>query len=231
MRLITILAIIGSVTLLASPAPAADFDVDRNPILGDTVRPDNEAGQPAAGVMTFDNQADFLAAAGAVTTEDFEDEPVVGDCSTGGVSNLSVTDFSVASSVPALKLLNIPCFGNHNTTPGGAQYLSMDTDVGGVGADIMIVLDNPSTAFGLYLIDLESASIEVVINGSSYVVPPNSDGGESYFGIIDPAGFTTVGMNQLNATDSHWSVDDVAYGGGPISVDPTVWSRVKARYR
>src|SRR5258708_28223687 len=44
--------------------------------------------QLSAATQTFNSQAAFLANAGAVATESFEDEPLVGNANSGGVTVL-----------------------------------------------------------------------------------------------------------------------------------------------
>lgn len=162
-------------------------------------------------VLIFDNQAEFLAAAGPVTTEDFEDEPVVGTCDSMNVPTITVDDFSATTVPEAAKLLDIPCFGNHNTTPGGVKYLSFDTDAGGVSSEVTITFNSPISALGFYIIDLDNNPLEVTINDIPYTVPATGDEGEAYFGIISNTSFTTIGLRILTGYDSHYSVDDVAY--------------------
>jgi hypothetical protein len=208
------LCAVGVVILLNGGISLAQVDQDGNSYPpGDP--PDGRApidpGPAPAGVQVFDNLADFFAAAGAVTTEDFEDEPLVGDPNGGAVSSLTFDDFT-AESVPAsLKILNVEAFGNHNTTPGGAKYLSADTDVGGTSGDLTYTFTSPLTALGLFLIDIEGA-IEITVNGVTYPVPSTASGGEAYFGIVTDASFSTIDIISPG-NDSHYSMDDVSYGG------------------
>lgn len=219
--------------LAAGLASAASLDIDGNPLgPGGSVRPSIDPSPTGPGVMTFNDQGDFLAAAGPVTTEDFEDEPVVGSCASGGQVALSFDHFDAAASLPALKVLDTDCGnGNHNTTPGGTKQLSADTDLGGVSADVTFSFNTSVHAFGLFLIDAEGGSTQITINGNSYLVPPTGNGGQAYFGILSDVAITTVDFAIVDGSDSHYSFDDVAYGAGPVSVDAVSWSSVKGRYQ
>lgn len=228
---LTCLSLLG--LAVAIPAPAVELDRDGNridPTMYEEPRDPVEAPS-VLGVTTYDNQADFLAAAGAVTTEDFESEPASGLCSGGIVALLVLSDFTATSSPDALRVNNVACFGNHNTTPGGANYLSVDTDIGFVSGDVLLSFAAPIDAFGLYLVDIEG-SLEITIHGNVYPVPGTGDGGEAYFGIISAAPFTSIALSDPTTNDSHWSMDDLAYrASGPISVDPHSWATIKERFR
>jgi len=156
----------------------------------------------------FDNQADFFAAVGAVVTEDFESY-TPGDPSGGAVSFMDFGTFSATSDPAALKILSGDFFGNHNTTPGGSQYLSADTDIGGVSADVTLTFDEPVFAFGLYLVDAEDGGF-IHIGNDFHPFAGGPDGVETYFGIISDTPFTTITID-AGDTDSHWSMDDVSY--------------------
>jgi hypothetical protein len=219
------------VALLAGPV-SADFDLDRN-LYGD-LPPDDGSGPPAPESPTavvFDNEADFLNAAGYVTTQDFEAEATVGTCDDGAVPQIAFADFTASSTPDAMKVLDTPCVGNHNTTPGGAKYLSADTDLGGVSAEVTFTFDAPIKTLGLYITDLDSATMQILILGSGYMINPHGNGGESYFGIIEDTEFTTVIVQIVQEYDSHYSFDDISYGTGQTPVEDATWGGVKALYR
>jgi hypothetical protein len=163
---------------------------------------------PALATTTYDNQADFYANAGALFIEDFESY-APGDPSGGALPSIDFGLFEATSTPDALKILQGPLFGNHNTTPGGSKYLSLDTDVGFVSADLTLVFDDPITEFGIYIIDAEDGGF-VTVGGSSYSITGGPDGVERYFGIIADTPFNSVRID-MGDTDSHWSVDDVAF--------------------
>jgi len=163
------------------------------------------------GVTIFDDQAAFLAAAGQVLTEGFEDEAPVGTGNSGGVASLAFDDFSATAVPAALKILDVPWVGNHNTTPLGKQYLSGDTDTLMASADLTLTFASPIHNLGMFLVDLDAFDAEVTINGATYIIPAHGDGGESYFGILSDVEFTEVAVGSTGG-DNHYSLDDLAYG-------------------
>jgi hypothetical protein len=217
--------------LLAGPV-SADYDFDGN--LYRDPEPDDGSTHPSPAtprVQVFSDQATFLSAAGYVTAQDFEAQPTVGTCDDGGVALIGFPGFTASSTPDAMKVLDTPCVGNHNTTPGGAKYLGADTDLGGVSAEVTFVFDAPIKTFGLYVTDLDSATLQFTILGSNYTMGPHGDGGQSYFGIIEDTEFTTVLVQIIDAFDSFYSFDDIAYGSGLTPVEDTTWGVVKALYR
>ena len=190
-------------------------------------------GAPATGTLTvFTDRAAFLAAAGSAVTETFEGYAHTADCDTGALPVMVLDDFTATSSPAALKLLREPCFGNHNTTPGGQKYLGADTDVAEVSADVLFVFNGFLTAVGMDLVDLDVATLAVTVAGGTYPVPPNGDGGASFFGIVSDAPFGTVSFHVATDVDTHYSFDDVAYVfGGPVDVEGKSFGRVKSEYR
>ena len=172
--------------------------------------------QQADGITVFQDQASFLAAAGQVITEDFEDEPLIGTPDSGAMSLIVFDDFTATSTPAALKVLNAEWYGNHNTTPSGSKYLSADTDIGRQCSEVSLTFDFPVSAFGLYLIDVEDFVV-LTINSNDYTVPANGNGGESYFGIITDSPFALVHMD-MGIEDSHTSMDDIAYTPEPATI-------------
>ena len=190
------------------------------------------SGTPAV----FSDEVEFLAAAGAVVKENFEDNFTTADCDSGALSVIPLNHFTATSDIPALKLLAQDCFGNHNTTADGLKYLGADTDVSGVSAAVAFDFVQPLNAFGLFLVDLDFAILNVTVNGVAYPVPENGDGGVSYFGIVSPDPFTNVTFQIVTAFDAHYSFDDLAYGPpvGPVGVGEgnwRAWGSIKADYR
>jgi len=167
----------------------------------------------AAADTRYDDEASFRGAAGPVALEDFEDEPLVGHPDGGGQLVIEMDDFTAeAVDYPSLKILDITWFGNHNHTPGGVKYLTMDTDIGGESDDVVFNFFEPISSFGLYLIDLEQGGT-LTVNGVPYVIAPAGDGGESFIGIVADSPFSSVHLD-LGPTDSQSSMDDVLYSSG-----------------
>jgi hypothetical protein len=163
-------------------------------------------------VLLFTDKAAFFAAAGVLTTETFEDEPWSATCDSGAAALLEFDDFTATSDPAALKLLREGCFGNHNTTQGGRRYLGADTDSAEASAVVTFAFAESLGAFGTYLVDLDAAALEAEIDGVAYPVPANGEGGESWFGIVSDTAFATVTFRIIGGIDSHYSLDDVAYG-------------------
>lgn len=216
------------------PGDSRGVDRDGNPYAAQPVPPANPRGTPysPATVQVFTDRAAFLAAAGAVVQETFEDDASTALCDGGALPVLAFDDFTATSDPAALKLLREPCFGNANTTPGGQKYLGADTDVGGVSADVMFVFGNFLTALGMDLIDLDAADLDVSAAGGMWTVPANGDGGVSFFGIVSSAPFNLMSFRVVAGVDAHYSFDDLAYAaGGPVDVEASTFGRTKAGYR
>ena len=163
--------------------------------------------------QTFSSQVDFLGAAGAVTTETFENSPNVGSPGSGAMEMLIFDLFEVTSNPPALKVFDLPMFGNFNTTPGGTRYLAADTDYGEREADLTFSFNSPVRSFGFFLIDAD-ADHTVEVHSSEFVVPGLGDGSVAYFGIVADQPFTNVIVNG-GFEDSFFSIDDVSIGSVP----------------
>ncbi len=240
MRLAHGLAIAALTLIPAGPGRAADspgdagFDRDGNPRVPDAppavkFHPPSEL---QGVVQVFTDRAAFLAAAGSVTGETFEDDPSTALCDGPGALVLAFDDFTATSSPAALKLLREPCFGNRNTTPGGQKYLGADTELADVSADVLLVFGGSLTALGMNLVDLDVATLEVTAAGGTWSVPPNGDGGESFLGLVSSSPFNTALLRIASGADSHYSLDDLAFTyGGPVGTRPDTFGRVKADFR
>jgi len=169
-----------------------------------------------AGVI-YSNESDFLSNSGLTTTETFESY-AVGNTSSGALSSVMFDDFSVSSNPAAIKVLGAEAYGNHNTTAGGLNYLSFDTDMGNVGSDVTFEFNfgySPVTSFGLYFTDTEQ-EIDILIDGVTYNVAATGDGGESYFGLVSDTAFSSIFING-GSSDSQWSVDDISYSMASVA--------------
>ncbi len=238
MRILALSALILGISGVSWATPAVDRD--GNP-RGDgppaRPRPAEPAPATAAAVLTFSDRVEFLEATSGLT-ENFEREPWTADCDSGGVAFMAFFNFEAASDPPALKLLRDGCFGNHNTTTGGKRYLGADTDSAGTSAAVTFTFDPPLHSFGCYLVDLDTAALELTIGGRTFLVPATGDGGQAFFGILASDAFSTVTCRVTGEDgDSHYSFDDVTYGvasPGPVDVPGgnfTHWGRLKASFR
>jgi len=170
---------------------------------------------PAARAdLVFNLQGDFLAAAGSVMTETFESQPNIGTPGAGAQTMIDFDDFSATSARPALKIFDSPMVGNFNTTPNGAKYLAVDTDVGNTGTTVTLTFQQSLRTFGLFLIDLEE-DYTILINGMTYTVLATGNETSTFFGIITDVPFNNVGISSEFETDSFSSFDDVSFGVVP----------------
>ena len=163
-------------------------------------------------VATFDDRVAFLAAAGQLPTESFEAAMPSGTPTSGGVDELEFAGFFARSDLEALKIFDQPTGGNHNTTPGGTVFLSADSDEILTSPSVTLEFKEAITSFGLFVIDLDLSALFIRINNISYMVPATGHFGQAYFGIITDAPFTTVEIT-ISATDDHYSLDDISFGG------------------
>ena len=170
---------------------------------------------PASAVTTiYSSQGDYLLAAGALRSEDLETHALVGDAGSGAVGVLPFTGFRAVSDPAGLKVLDVEVVGNHNTTAGGSQYLSADTD--SLESATVTLQFTPSVdRVGFSVVDLDTFAMEVTINGVTYVIPTTGDGGQAYFGIISDTSFDEVLLAPMTG-DVHYSLDDFAYPNPPL---------------
>ncbi|MGD8395530.1 MAG: hypothetical protein PVF43_08650 [Candidatus Eiseniibacteriota bacterium] len=219
--------------LLVGSLAQAEVDIDNN-VIGSNIPENQHPVIPTVEsltVQTFDNEADFLAAAGPVETEDLEDEPLIGDCNAGGQTMITLDTFVATSTPAALKIPNVDCTGAHNTTAGGQKYLLADTDMGGVSAAVTFTLNAATNAFGMYATDLDSNSLQLTINGLAYTIPPHGNGGQGYFGIVSDDAITSISMVIVPDFDSSYGFDDISVGVAATPIEATTWGTIKAVHR
>jgi hypothetical protein len=176
------------------------------------------AGAPrASAALAFHtDRADFVAAAaaGGVGYEDLEDNAVTGTPDSAG-SALVVLDGLRASATSHLKILDAPAQANANTTPGGARYLTLDTNSTGGAFSVLFTLDQPVNAFGFNIIDVEEfASVGFA---GEFAQLHTSDGGVAFFGVISDEPFATLRVSADTAPDGQVSFDDFAFTPEPAS--------------
>ncbi|MFA7439495.1 MAG: PEPxxWA-CTERM sorting domain-containing protein [Sphingomonadaceae bacterium] len=119
-----------------------------------------------------------------------------------------------------------------NTTSGGANWLGFP---GYFDSEAHFLFDVPTNSFGFFTTGAEmalTASITVTLfDGSalSYALPMNDAGGVSFFGLIDPTGFSQIAIRQTNVggTADAWGVDDISWtsAANPAAVpEPGTWA-------
>lgn len=170
---------------------------------------------PFASSQVFTDRAQFDSALGGTSLEDFEDEALSGNTSNGASVTLTFTDFKVDTVPAAAKVLNVPAFGAQNTTPGGAKYLYLDTDIGLQGSATTFTFTHPTRGFGFQYtsVDQGGTTFDATINGQTFPITLNSIGGPSLFwGFVSATPFSTALV--ATSTESGYGIDDVAYDSG-----------------
>jgi hypothetical protein len=170
----------------------------------------------------FFDRASYLAAAGTVVVEDFEDEPNSGTPSGGALTAIDFDAFTASSTPAAVKVLDATLLGAHNTTPAGAKFLAFDTDQGNVGSVGALSFHTPTPGVGLFLVDVEQVDLaveEVTVSlpGFDYPLMLTPPGGETYFAVLANPPLESIQIAPDSA-DSLWNIDDVALVIAPTEV-------------
>jgi hypothetical protein len=169
----------------------------------------------------FDRPA-YLAAAGAVVVEDFEDEANSGTPGGGALAAIDLDAFTASSTPAAVKVLDATLLGAHNTTPGGAKFLAFDTDQGNVGSVGVLSFHAPTPGVGLVLVDVEQVNlaveqVTVSLPGFDYPLMLTPPGGETYFAVLASPSLESIQIAP-DAADSLWNIDDVELAVAPPQV-------------
>ncbi|MGG7566381.1 hypothetical protein ACQ5SO_09500 [Rhodovulum sp. DZ06] len=166
---------------------------------------------------TYTDRASFLAAIGASVDFDFESSALSGTASSGAASSIDFGDFAVGSSPAAVKVLGVPAIGASNTTPGGANYMYLDTDIAFTGAVTTFTFDSTLTAFGFNYTSLApGAGAATITVGSIVTIVPSGSSG--FFGFTSD-GFASFAFD--SSDDSAVGFDDLAWAeAGAVSDVP-----------
>ena len=167
------------------------------------------ASTSSGALMTYTDEASFVAASGPLALETFESSPTIGDPSGGGQAMLTFGSLTASSTPDALKVFDAPSFGNMNVTPGGSQYLAVDTDIADTGAIVTFTFDQPTFEFGSFVIDVQSSVVTVMVEGEMFEIPIAGDGSVQYFGVVSDMPITSISFDM--GTDSFNSFDDIRY--------------------
>ena len=192
-------------------------------------------GPGSAAPNSAVSAASFYAAAaalGPVSIITFENSPI------GSFSSLNVAPGVALSGADAIggyqSILNSPAFpanpslAGFNTTPGGANYASMD------GGSLVFDFSTPTQFFGAYLSGIQTYFYQDTVtltlsDGSTQVmdVPgiatSGSKGALDFVGVTEPgASISSVAINAGMPSSGYDAigVDDVQYQGQNISVTP-----------
>ena len=122
--------------------------------------------------------------------------------------------------------------GSENTTPGGSQFLYLDTDESKQGSETVFGfgLGSSVNAFGFDYTGVfgsdpdrpEVLSIfEVTVNSETFRLNGNNpEDLPLFWGVIGPANFTTATL--FTSLDSGYGVDEVTFGSA-IPLPPALW--------
>ena len=136
------------------------------------------AGSLPADTMYF-NEATFLAAAGAVNYEDFEDETVTGTpYSSTGSTSITFSYFTATARTRIVNVFNVAQSGNANIVPvGGTKYLGVNPDF--VPHAVTLQFPSPIRSLGFYYRDInETGAGKVtlsILGGSNYSLAGTGD--------------------------------------------------------
>lgn len=170
-------------------------------------------GSAGACAATFTDRASFSAAAGNLSIETFESSPLVGTTSSGAVQRMAFTDFSVSTGPAATKLVDVDhYFGSFNTTPGGKNQLSLDTDAAFQGSTATFSFNALTHAIGFDYtgVSERGTTFELTVDGTTYSLAPNVDlNSFGFWGYTSAAGFTSFTLS--TSLDSGYSLDQVTY--------------------
>lgn len=171
----------------------------------------------AASAATYFAEADFLAVVTVTDTEDWEDETLSGSVGGGGATSLGFDFVTVSTPINAVKVINEVFFGSGNVTPGGANYLYIDTDIGFGGTTPTFTFESAITAFGFFYtgVGRNSDTQTVTVGGNTVAIPANDKG--TFGDFVSPLFFGYSGAPISSFTvqmgdNSAFGLDDLVIG-------------------
>ena len=178
------------------------------------------ASLPVSASVVYTDATLFGSATAGATTEDFESSALSGSTGGGAVTSLMFSDFSVSTSPAAAKVLDTTFTFSQNTTPGGAKYLYLDTDLGNVGSISTFSFDSAVSSVGFFYTYNPTwdatTNLDVMIGADTFTLGPVSTDGVGFWGITDVASFSSFQID--SGTISGFGIDDMRYGGATSSV-------------
>lgn len=178
-----------------------------------------------ARAQVFTDRALFEAALQTSTVESFESAPLSGSGDSGGVASISFSDFKVDTTPPSAKVVDFPFYGAFNTTPGGKQFLYVDTDVGFVGAKTILTPFQTTYGIGFdYTSIVVGSSLNTVtVEGQTFKLALNPDTTTAkFFGYISTAGQPLSTLTIQTSTNSAYGIDQVTYGSPCPNANVTI---------
>ncbi len=167
------------------------------------------AGPAAADAQVFTDRASFEAALGGAVREPFEAASLVGTTGTGAQPSLSFPDFTVATAPNAAKVIDVPYYGAANTTPGGKNYLYLDTDIGGQGSISTFTPAASVFGVGFDYTGLQTG-VTVTVQGQTFPLPDTSSASARFWGFVSSAPISSFVVN--SGTDSGYGIDEMTFG-------------------
>ncbi len=168
------------------------------------------AGSAQASAV-FTDRASFEAAISGYVIEDFESYPTSGTTGSGALPQINFNKFSVASVPNAVKILDEGFAGSKNTTPGGAKYLYLDTDIGFQGSVTTI-----SFYSGINFIGFDytyspvwGSQLNVEVEGNSFLLGNVDTSGYGFWGYIGDNIFSTIIID--SGSISGYGIDQVTF--------------------
>lgn len=166
----------------------------------------------AAPILFSDESAFNHAVALPDVYLDFEDRSPFGERVGGGVSDYTLPGITISAPLPAIKLLSRKYSGTRNTTVGGRNYLSIDTDLRRKGTTTRFDFDNALQSIGFYLIDHDASDAIIIVDGMEYRMPEVNDSEAAFFGLIfDQQSSIPTSLQIDSGQDSQIALDDLRF--------------------
>ncbi len=181
------------------------------------------AAHTAAGGTLFLNELDFVAAAGGLSFESFETQPVTGISVT---SSIGTPDFTMTTAATLLGVLDGP-FNSAHATDGSRYVLWQEREL---SPNLVFTFGGPMTAFGLTLTDALDHStsgfaLSLTTDGGdsfpSVLTSPLPDGNEAFVGFLASAPFSSVTLTHAPLRGDSMGIDAVYYRGATAPIPPT----------
>jgi len=167
------------------------------------------AAQPAAALIIFNNETDFLNAAGPLSFEGFEGLTAN---NANSLATITASDFVVTASNTGLGIFNIPIAGQFATE--GDQFLDHQS---GLNVTTTFTFDLGINSFGFDLIDYgdfgtgQLTLVNDVGDNAVVAVAGGGDGNVQYFGLISDFVFTEAILTNTISGEA-FGFDKVSYG-------------------
>ncbi len=155
------------------------------------------------------------------TIEDFESYPLSGSTGSGASQQLDFDYFSVSTAPNAAKVIDTTFFFSQNTTPGGSQYLYIDTDRGNTGSitDFLGIDTLGISSFG-FTYSYNPAwndSLEITVDGSLFTLPDVNASGIGFWGYVANSAISSISIDSGNI--SAYGIDDFRFAANNVSQD------------